>query len=312
LERRRPSRFEPLVTHVAGLQGDASRTLLATSASPFLDADLIMAEPAFAWPSPPWGVAMAPPQADSGAMPVQPATLRDAPLAPSETVAGANADAAVMSPRHAVPLSSAPQGERGAGPSATPGPAPASTVASVAILEARVTSGQAEDGSAEPPPLTRPEPAGALVRPSQSMQPRPLEISQVQALGSEDLLIPLRASGEGRVWAAPTATPALPPAASRSSSTNVEVMAGEASRRGASRPSVQPMFPPLPRPQAAFKDQRQSAAPSPQPAPTIHVSIGRIEIRASTAANKGTPPAQPTGLRLSLEAYLKARNGGGR
>jgi hypothetical protein len=53
--------------------------------------------------------------------------------------------------------------------------------------------------------------------------------------------------------------------------------------------------------------------PPPQQAemtPTIQVTIGRIEIRATTAST----PAQPrqTGPRLSLDEYLRRRNGGGK
>ncbi len=50
--------------------------------------------------------------------------------------------------------------------------------------------------------------------------------------------------------------------------------------------------------------------PSPKEPPAIHVSIGRVEVRAimpPVAAPKPTPPSAP---KLSLEDYLKQRNGG--
>ncbi len=60
--------------------------------------------------------------------------------------------------------------------------------------------------------------------------------------------------------------------------------------------------------------QRQAAVPAPSiesTPPAIHVTIGRIEIKATNA------PAQPSRQRaltpkLSLDEYLKARSGGGR
>jgi hypothetical protein len=57
---------------------------------------------------------------------------------------------------------------------------------------------------------------------------------------------------------------------------------------------------------------RQVLAPAALPSPTIHITIGRIDIRAVT------PPALPprsrsatsTAPKLSLESYLQSRNGG--
>ncbi|MCB0231261.1 MAG: hypothetical protein KDH90_19445 [Anaerolineae bacterium] len=57
---------------------------------------------------------------------------------------------------------------------------------------------------------------------------------------------------------------------------------------------------------------RLTAQPEPPPAPTIHVTIGRIEVRAtpaSTAASPSRPKPAPT---MSLDDYLRQRNGGSR
>lgn len=67
-------------------------------------------------------------------------------------------------------------------------------------------------------------------------------------------------------------------------------------------------LPPLPAPPLL-----SSAVPAPPAAPTIQVTIGRVEVRVASAA---PPPRQPAaGPRLTLEAYLQqrdGRNGGGR
>jgi hypothetical protein len=61
--------------------------------------------------------------------------------------------------------------------------------------------------------------------------------------------------------------------------------------------------------------QRRQAASAPTPArderePDIHITIGRVEVRAVTEAR---PPrsASPSGPRLTLADYLKSRTGGG-
>lgn len=63
--------------------------------------------------------------------------------------------------------------------------------------------------------------------------------------------------------------------------------------------------------QAGFDSARGLSGPS--PSPTVQVTIGRIEIRASQPAPRpvatGAKPAAP---RMSLDDYLKARSGGSR
>jgi len=75
-------------------------------------------------------------------------------------------------------------------------------------------------------------------------------------------------------------------------------------------PSGEPQAPRVvPRPELRMPEWGRDAAP---PAPTIQVTIGRIEIRAMpspTAPARGKGPAAP---RLSLEDYLRLRGGGAR
>ncbi len=56
---------------------------------------------------------------------------------------------------------------------------------------------------------------------------------------------------------------------------------------------------------------RQNSALPPRALPPVEVTIGRIEVRAVTAA-PGAARAQSAAPRLSLEQYLHDRNGGGR
>lgn len=66
-------------------------------------------------------------------------------------------------------------------------------------------------------------------------------------------------------------------------------------------------------PSASRRENRaQASAPVQAPPTTVHVSIGRIEIRATPAAAKPARSQAAVGPRLSLDDYLKTRNGGGR
>jgi hypothetical protein len=48
------------------------------------------------------------------------------------------------------------------------------------------------------------------------------------------------------------------------------------------------------------------------PPPAIHVTIGRVEVRAVPPAAPPPHPAQPTAPRVSLDEYLRGRTGGRR
>ncbi|BBL72824.1 hypothetical protein [Methylogaea oryzae] len=73
--------------------------------------------------------------------------------------------------------------------------------------------------------------------------------------------------------------------------------------------------PPQPRRAALSSPQRRQSPPE-RPAasapPTIQVTIGRVEIRATAGKPAAAPTARPAAPKLSLEDYLKSRSGGGR
>jgi len=54
----------------------------------------------------------------------------------------------------------------------------------------------------------------------------------------------------------------------------------------------------------------QSDSETPTPAPTIQVTIGRIEIRASQSTEKSVAKPRAASTTMSLDDYLKQRNGG--
>lgn len=75
----------------------------------------------------------------------------------------------------------------------------------------------------------------------------------------------------------------------------------------AERPALVVREPSMPRIQPA---QRAPEPPAAQPAPQIHVSIGRIEVRAVTTPPAATPPPKPTPTpHISLDDYLRSQNG---
>jgi len=55
---------------------------------------------------------------------------------------------------------------------------------------------------------------------------------------------------------------------------------------------------------------RAEAGASPVAEPTIRVTIGRIEVRATAPAPPPVPAARPAGPRLTLEEYLRRRSEG--
>lgn len=74
--------------------------------------------------------------------------------------------------------------------------------------------------------------------------------------------------------------------------------------------ALRPILPSAIRPVATPRTERPAR---PAAAPTIQVSIGRIEIRAQQAAPAAQArPARPSGPKLDLEQYLAGRNGSGR
>lgn len=73
------------------------------------------------------------------------------------------------------------------------------------------------------------------------------------------------------------------------------------------RPELVAREPSLPRHQFT---PRTPEPPAAQPAPQIHVSIGRIEVRAVTPPPAAAPQPKPTPTpRMSLDDYLRSQNG---
>ncbi len=79
----------------------------------------------------------------------------------------------------------------------------------------------------------------------------------------------------------------------------------------AEQPMLRPALAPLPRPPAPMIVARRDLS-SPPPAPTVHVTICRVEIRATSAPPKAARAPQSATPRLSLDEYLKSRSGGAR
>jgi hypothetical protein len=124
------------------------------------------------------------------------------------------------------------------------------------------------------------------------------------------------------------AVPAMPPAAPESAparaaraaripayqaeraETRDESRAGGAQPERPRRTFLEP--PPARRPapsvSTSIRAERERTAP-PEP-PTVHVSIGRVDVRAIVAPPPARPPAPAT--RPSLEDYLRGRQGGAR
>lgn len=68
-------------------------------------------------------------------------------------------------------------------------------------------------------------------------------------------------------------------------------------------------------PQVVSAPRREPAQPDPvrpEPAPVIQVTIGRIEVRATPPATRPARSARTTPPVMSLEEYLRGRNGGSR
>ena len=61
-----------------------------------------------------------------------------------------------------------------------------------------------------------------------------------------------------------------------------------------------------------FTAKKESVSTQPPTTPTIMVTIGRIEIRAATPMKTALPKQRPTSAAMSLEAYLRRRDGRGK
>lgn len=94
---------------------------------------------------------------------------------------------------------------------------------------------------------------------------------------------------------AATLTPPLSPAAPPTPTPRKRPIADDTARADAPASLVQPAHPPLRRP-----------APAVEPGPTIQVTIGRIEVRATPAPAPANPERRPAPV-MSLADYLRQR-----
>ena len=166
------------------------------------------------------------------------------------------------------------------------------------------------------PPVPRPSPPTENVTPPRPAQPAVIRPQLRETPGESLLPAPPRNVSEPR-----------PPAALEASSLRLGNVPDEAREEqpppaAADRgpPAVPTVQPALRTPFAGQPSLRPPAAPADrvrdQPgeaAPVIRVTIGRIDVRAVLPPAPPAPrPAAPTGPVLSLEEYLKQRDGGRR
>lgn len=184
----------------------------------------------------------------------------------------------------------------------------------------------------------RPEnvpPASAPTMPAASAEKTPapgkLPASVVQKESRKSgLLFPTRATSEDRVNfeapktssqmagpeasppVAPTRAPDHSPPRTRAESTNDEPLLRP--RREAPQPEFSPTgFRPrvIDRSPSSASPSGSERGESLSRPPDIHVTIGRIEVRtAAPTAERAAPRAKPAAPSLSLDQYLKARDGG--
>jgi hypothetical protein len=76
------------------------------------------------------------------------------------------------------------------------------------------------------------------------------------------------------------------------------------------RPATPPVVQPALRPAAIPPPVQPMPQRERSPEPTIHVTIGRIEVRATQASSGPSRPVRPNGPKLSLDDYLRSRNRG--
>ncbi|RKH49017.1 hypothetical protein D7Y23_18330 [Corallococcus sp. AB050B] len=133
---------------------------------------------------------------------------------------------------------------------------------------------------------------------------------------SEERLSAVRGAGPRGPEAATERAAALTPEEGRgaepaSSRGGVRARGAEAPERGAEFPAAArvPSFP-----VQAERGGSAHGVPAPEsaPAPVVQVTIGRIEVRAVTPPAPARPAPARTSPSLSLDEYLRRRNGGGR
>jgi hypothetical protein len=152
-----------------------------------------------------------------------------------------------------------------------------------------------------PPPVTNTIVERAMERPRPTIRPTQ----------SEDLVATVPSSS-------PSSRPIVVPATRIDEPRETRTHERATQESDATEPlsrSAKPTTPPvlLPPSRSTFPPARLqpgAARGLPLPEPTIHVTIGRIEIRATPSSARPLQTARPAGPKLSLEEYLQSRGGG--
>jgi hypothetical protein len=188
------------------------------------------------------------------------------------------------------------QDRRPAAPQAPEATAGRQTILTQTVIQTQTPKAQEERGRddepSEPKPLLPSRTEEVVVR------PRPLPAAQALSARPKVPVTPVVNAAAQPAWLVTTAS---------------RGRAGATEPVPTPKPALRPMPLPIPRPAPIMTHSRRASAAAAAPAPAIvHVSIGRIEIRATPAPAKSQRNASPAAPRLSLDDYLKARNGGNR
>ncbi|HVO10135.1 MAG TPA: hypothetical protein VMX54_05215 [Vicinamibacteria bacterium] len=210
-------------------------------------------------------------------------------------------------------------------PQAAPGPAspgPGSTAGAPADRSAPAAEGRAnreapgarEPLASRPPPASPPGPAQRAGEAGEEIHAR----LRGAAEAAERLLVEARRERTGAGREIPAAEPRPAPAVSAPKAIALEPRR-PAELAAAPRPDhpLAPRAPTAPPPlhvpgRTAARQAPAPRAPAPEPPPVVHVTIGRVEVRAEppAVAPPARAPRRPA-AHLALEDYLRRRNGGG-
>ncbi|MGH2351765.1 MAG: hypothetical protein ACRDJN_09150 [Chloroflexota bacterium] len=223
---------------------------------------------------------------------VAPSAQRSSPgAAPSDFLSDEVADLGARAPRPRPP-----EGGTTSGTAALPG-------GRAPDAAAHEMQSEAPGGAGETPPARSAPPGSSLPAAAPAPAPAFAVPGLTDALEADDL------ARAGRAGASEAGSDAAGPAArADGGSALLAEPAGRAAGAAAARPGAT-----APRGYGGqlTGGSEASAAAAPPAAPTIHVTIGRIEVRAVAPAAPPAPPtrAAPSRRALSLDEYLAQRNG---
>lgn len=101
-------------------------------------------------------------------------------------------------------------------------------------------------------------------------------------------------------------TPLAPPSPGDGETYQPHRVTAERNRESTREPAIQPIT----IEQIVLPDKTQPRASEPAEPAAIRVTIGRVEVRATTPPQPPAPRTRPPGPALTLDDYLKKRNGG--